>query len=391
MIRIPIIIIAFYASILSAFSQKIDTANYQSRKLKIDEVNLVSSYYRQDGNNAAVTGGIGSEELTDFATTLDIRGSKVDRKNRINSYTFEIGVDAYTSASSDKVDPATVSSASASDLRIYPSIAWSRTNESKGVSIGGNLSVSTEYDYLSIGGGVNFFKDSRDKSRQIGVRLQTYQDQVSMIYPIELRSGRAGGTQSRNTYGSTVSFSQIINRRLQILFLLDLAVQNGFLSLPFNRVYFRDNSVDVEKLPGERFKFPASFRVNYFAGDIFVFRGFYRYYQDDWGLKSNTAEIETVVKLTPFVSFSPFYRYYTQSGVKYFGPYQVHEKGESFYTSDYDLSKFDSHFLGAGFRFVSPNGILGIAKFNAVEIRYGHYTRQTGLVSSIISLNAKFK
>ena len=391
MIRIPIIIIAFYLSIVSAFSQKIDTASYESRKLKIDEVNFVSSYYRQTGNNAAVTGGIGSEELTDFATTLDVRVSKPDRKNRINSYAFEIGVDAYTSASSDKVDPATVSSASSGDKRIYPSLAWSRTNDSKGISIGANLSASTEYDYLSIGGGVNFFKDSRDKSRQIGVRLQTYQDQVTMIYPIELRNGRSGGTQSRSTYGSTVSFSQIINRRLQVLFLMDLAYQNGFLSLPFNRVYFRDSSVDIEKLPAQRFKFPTSFRVNYFAGDIFVLRGFYRYYQDDWGLKSNTAEIETVVKITPFVSFSPFYRYYTQSAVKYFAPYQMHDKVESFYTSDYDLSKFDSHFLGTGFRFVSPRGILGIAKFNAVEIRYGHYTRQTGLVSNIISLNAKFK
>jgi hypothetical protein len=391
MIRIPIVIIAFYLSIVSAFSQKADTTNYQSRKLKIDEVNLVSSYYRQDGNNAAVTGGIGSEELTDFATTLDIRVSNTDRKNRINSYTFEIGIDTYTSASSDKVDPATISSASASDKRIYPSLAWSRLNESKGTSIGANVSVSSEYDYLSIGGGINVFKDSRDKSRQVGLRLQTFQDQVTMIYPIELRSGRAGGTQARNTYSSTMSYSQIINRRLQMLFLLDLVFQNGFLSLPFNRVYFTDNSANIEKLPDQRFKIPASVRINYFVGDRLVVRGFYRYYYDDWGLKSNTAELETVIKITPFVSFSPFYRYYNQSAVKYFAPYQEHNKSESYYTSDYDLSKFDSHFVGAGFRFVSPNGVLGIAKFNAIEIRYGHYNRQTGLVSNIISLNAKFK
>ena len=391
MIRIPIIIIAFYVSILNAFSQKTDTANYHSRKLKFDEANLVSSYYRQDGNNAAVTGGIGSEELTDFATTLDLRLSNIDRKNRVNSYAFEIGVDTYTSASSDKVDPATISSASASDNRIYPSLSWTRTNDVKGTAIGANFSVSTEFDYLSIGGGVSVFKDSRDRSRQVGIRLQTYQDQVTMIYPIELRSGRTGGTQSRNTYSSTLSYSQIINRRLQVLFLLDLAFQNGFLSLPFNRVYFTDNSVNIEKLPSRRFKVPASVRINYFAGDIFVFRGFYRYYQDDWGLKSNTAELETVIKITPFISLSPFYRYYMQSAVDYFAPYQVHSKDEFLYTSDYDLSKFDSHFAGAGFRFVSPNGIFGIRRFNAVEIRYGHYNRQTGLVSNIISLNAKIK
>jgi hypothetical protein len=391
MIRIPIIIIAFYISILNAFSQIPDTAVYVTRKLKVEEVNFVSSYYRQDGNNAAVTGGVGSEKLTDFATTLDIRLSRADRKRRINSYNFEIGIDTYTSASSDKVDPSTISSASSSDQRIYPSLSWSRLNDSKGTTIGANLSASSEYDYLSIGGGVNAFKDSQDKARQVGVRLQTYQDFVTMIYPIELRSGRIGGIESRNTYSATFSYSQIVNARLQVLFLLDLAYQKGFLSLPFNRVYFQDGSVDIETLPGKRMKYPASVRVNYFAGDIFIVRGFYRYYHDDWGLTSITAEIETAIKITPFISASPFYRYYTQSAVKYFSGYQQHLETESIYTSDYDLSKFDSHFVGSGLRIVSPGGLLGMSKFNAIEIRYGHYSRQTGLVSDIISLNAKFK
>jgi hypothetical protein len=391
MIRIPLIIFAFYISILHAFSQKADTTVYQPRKLKVDEVNFVSSYYRQDGNNAAVTGGVGSEKLTDFATTLDVQLSKVDFKNRVNSYNFELGIDTYTSASSDKVDPSTISSASSGDRRIYPSLAWSRLNETKGTTIGANFSVSSEYDYLSIGGGVNTFKTSKDKSREVGVKLQTYQDLVTMIYPIELRSGRTTGTKSRNTYAATLSYSQIVNTRLQILFLLDLAYQEGFLSLPFNRVHFFDNTTDIEKLPDSRVKYPASVRINYFAGDLFVLRGFYRYYEDDWGLKSNTTELEVAVKVTPFVSISPFYRYYNQSAVDYFSGYAKHLKAESFYTSDYDLSKFDSHFLGAGVRVVSPNGVFGISKFNAIEIRFGHYSRQTGLVSNILSLHAKFK
>ena len=391
MIRIPLIIIAFYFSIVSAFSQAVDSSSYVSRKLKVDEVNLVSSYYMQDGNNAAVTGGIGSEKLTDFATTIDVKLSRTDSRNRINAYMFEIGVDTYTSASSDKIDPSTVSSASSSDKRIYPSLSWSRYNEKKGSTIGANISVSSEFDYFSIGGGVNAFKDSKDKRRQVGLRLQTYQDLVTMIYPIEQRAGKATGTESRKTYSATWSYSQIVNRRMQILFLLDLAYQKGFLSMPFNRVYFNDNSVGIENLPGNRFKFPASVRMNYFLGDNLIIRSFYRYYLDDWGLRSHTAELELPVKITPFLSISPFYRYYNQSSVNYFAGHGKHDVTSQYYTSDYDLSKFDSHFLGAGFRVISPDGLLGIKKLNTVEIRYGHYSRQTGLVSNIISLNAKIK
>ena len=35
---------------------------YEPRKLTLAEINLVSSYYHQEGNNSAVTGGIGSGE-----------------------------------------------------------------------------------------------------------------------------------------------------------------------------------------------------------------------------------------------------------------------------------------------------------------------------------------
>lgn len=391
MIRIPLIILAFYWSVVSAFAQGTDSTQYPARKLKVEEVNLVTSYYHQDGNNAAVTGGIGSEGLTDFATTIDIKMARNDFRKRLNTYTFEMGVDTYSSASSDKIDPSTISSASSNDQRFYPSLAWSRLDEEKRSTVGANFSVSVEYDYVSIGGGMNFFKDSKDKSRQVGVRMQTYQDFVTMIYPIEQRSGREGGVKSRNSYSMTWSCSQIINARLQALFLLDLAYQQGFLSMPFNRIYFNDNTRGIENLPGSRFKFPASVRINYFLGDLMILRTFYRYYQDDWGLKSHTGEIETAIKITPFVSVSPFYRFYTQSAVNYFAGFKQHDVMSNFYTSDYDLSKFNSHFAGAGFRVISPDGLMGIRKLNTIEIRYGHYSRQTGLVSNIVSLNARFK
>ena len=251
--------------------------------------------------------------------------------------------------------------------------------------------MSSEYDYLSVGGGVSGFKDSKNKSRQVGVRLQTFQDHVTMIYPIEQRTGKLKGVRSRNTYSATWSYSQIVNRRMQILFLLDIAYQKGLLSLPFNRVYFDNGSVGIEKLPANRFKIPARVRMNYFFGNNLIIRTFYRYYLDNWGLTSHTAELELPVKISPFLSLGPFYRYYTQSAIDYFAGHSKHDLAETYYTSDYDLSKFDSHFLGAGFRAISPNGLIGIKRFNTIEIRYGHYSRQTGLVANVISMHAKIK
>src|SRR5665647_2769938 len=109
-----------------------DSTGFESKKLKVEEINLVSSYYRQDGNNAAVTGGIGSEKLTDIANIFDVKLTKYDKKLRKHTFDVEIGIDHYTSASSDMVDLKANSSASHADFRYYPSVSWAVENEKKG-------------------------------------------------------------------------------------------------------------------------------------------------------------------------------------------------------------------------------------------------------------------
>jgi len=195
----------------------------------------------------------------------------------------------------------------------------------------------------------------------------------------------------RNTYAGSLSYSQIINQRLQIMFLADVIKQTGYLSLPFHRVYFNDASVHQENLPDSRFKIPLGFRANYFLGDRFIIKAYYRFYHDNWGLTAHTADIELPVKITPFVSVSPFYRYYSQTAVKYFAPYELHSIQDQYYTSNYDLSKFNSNFFGAGIRLAPPKGIFGIQHLNMLELRYGHYAKNIGMNSDIISMNLKFK
>ena len=58
---------------LSAQNTPKDSTTYKSTKLKIEEINLVSSLYQQEGNNSSVTGGIGTEKLTDISNTLDVK------------------------------------------------------------------------------------------------------------------------------------------------------------------------------------------------------------------------------------------------------------------------------------------------------------------------------
>ncbi len=402
--KISLAAIGMYMGILSTFSQtKIDgdSSIYKSRKLTLDEVNFVSGYYHQNGNNSAVTGGIGTEKLTDLANTIDLKLSKYDGKLHKHTLGVEVGVDHYTSASSDKIDPRTISSASMSDTRFYPSASWNMQNEKKRTNFGIVASFSKEYDYTSFGAGTNFTKTSKDNNREFSAKLQAHLDTWKVIYPYELKpsgyssgNGRDPGSEDyepRNSFSASLSYLQVVNKRLQVMFLFDPAYQKGLLATKYQRVYFIDGSERAETLPDQRFKIPLGLRANYFLGDNLIIRSFYRYYQDNWGLKANTIDVETAIKLTPFVSLSPFYRFYFQNAVDYFASYAQHDARETYYTSDYDLSKFTSNYFGAGIRLAPPKGVLGIQNWNSIELRYGHYSRSNGLQSDALTLHIEFK
>ncbi|NHA03326.1 DUF3570 domain-containing protein [Mucilaginibacter sp. HC2] len=405
--KIYLCVAALYLGIVASHAQTKtlpvkDTSNYEARKLKIEEINIISAYYHQDGNNSAVTGGIGTEKLTDFANTFDLQLSKYGASGKKHTFTFELGVDHYTSASSDKIDPNSISSASRQDTRVYPSLNWTVSNDKTGNAFGLTGSYSHEFDYQSFGGGINLTRVSKDKNTQFDFKGMVFLDTWKVILPVELRPpGYGSGSDRedkgpvdhspRNSFSTSFSLSQVLTSRLQALLIIEPSYQHGLLATKYQRDYFTDGSERVENLPGSRYKLPIAVRFNYFLDDHFVIRTFYRYYMDNWGIRAHTAEVEIPIKLTSFVSVSPYYRYNTQQGTRYFAPYGQHKPTDTYYTSDYDLSTLHSNFVGANIRLSPPTGVFGWQHFNSLEIRAGHYMRSTGLNSNIVTLAMKFK
>ncbi len=398
-----IISAAFLAFLLSntvkAQDTKSDSTAYKKQKLKIEEVNFITSYYTQDGNNSAVTGGVGTEKLTDISNTLDIKISRYNKKLNKQTFGFELGVDSYSSASSDKIDPSTVTSASYSDIRIYPSINYTVQNEEKRQILSAGISTSAEYDYFSIGANAGFTKFSKDKNREVSVKAMAFFDTWRVILPIELRNNpdpnfKQNDSKPRTSYNLGVTLSQIINKNFQMALLVDAGYQEGLLATKFNRVYFNDvlATVKSENLPDTRFKLPIGVRSSYFLGDNIILRGYYRYYFDNWDIKSHTFSFEPTIKLSAFSSLSIPYRYYVQTEAEYFKPIFQHQLNQEFFTSDYDLSAFSSNMIGLGYKITDSNkGLFQAKHFNSLEIRYGYYHRNNGLASHILTLAMKFK
>jgi hypothetical protein len=228
---------------------------------------------------------------------------------------------------------------------------------------------------------------------------------------------KAWDSTVRDSYSASVSFSQIATKKLQFSFFFDILTQQGMLSTPYQRVYFADKANyyigeasnipyyespnnggvyhladDIERMPGKRFKLPIGTRWNYYMNEKLTLRTYYRYYTDDWDIKSHTFSIELPVKVTDKYTLYPMYRYYTQTQSKYFAPFDTHLSTEQYYTSDYDLSAFNAHQYGFGVSYTDifeSAGLFGLSIKN-IDFRFNHYSRSDGLNANIGTFSIKF-
>ncbi|MCO6487183.1 MAG: DUF3570 domain-containing protein [Phaeodactylibacter sp.] len=367
------------------------------RALDPTEVNILFSYYEQDGDNSPVTGGIGTEQLTDFSSRVIVR---IPVKEQL-ALTGDLGFDSYSSASTDNIDRY-VSSASSSDTRIYGTFGFEKSLKGKNSSYGLKLGGSNEYDYTSLSVGGHYALVSEDGNRELNLTGQAFFDRWQLIYPIELRrEGQLVPTDQRRSYNLGLTYSQVITRKLQASLSLDGIYMTGLLSTPFHRVFFQEQEqARVERLPDTRLKLPVGLRLNYYMADFLIARLYFRYYWDSWGIQAQTASLELPVKINRFFSVYPFYRYHNQTAADYFQPYKQHHLDAEFYTSDYDLAALDSHTFGMGVRYAPVNGLarlrmpLGKKKdmllLRGFDLRYAHYLRAPGLKADVVSLGLNF-
>jgi uncharacterized protein Veg len=467
---------------IAVFGQvKDETTTFKKRVLETTEVDFLLSYYDQDGIHSAVNGGIGSEKLSDIASNIVVAVPLNDD----DILTFDVGISAYTSASSSNInpfnagkgssstssgasgsstssstDPASTpygtpwqasSGASRSDELVSFTANYSHSSDDRNKIWNADVSFSNEYDYTSIGFGGGFTKLFNEKNTEISVKANAYLDQWRPIYPTELHEYAQYGNNfqnqgyltgvdildqngnkstnylpssfepytkpNRNSYSASFSFSQILTKKIQLSIFMDVLRQEGLLGTPYQRVYFADKenyyigqaqyipvyttsenigvyqlADDRERLPSSRFKIPIGARLNFYINEFVVARTYYRYYQDNWGIQAHTASIELPIKISSSFTAYPMFRYYTQTASDYFAPFEKHLSTERYYTSDYDLSKFESSQYGLGFTYtdIFTSAKIFVLGLKSIDLRLNHYTRSDGLSANIASLGFKF-
>ena len=384
---------------LFAASQRFSNPSYKKQKISQTDIQTLFSYYSQDGDHSAITGGKGTEQLTVQVYDLTI----THKPDSTNSYELNSGVDVITSASKDNID-FVMSSASRVDARIYFSPTYTRSfrNNIK-ASIGTGFSV--ESDYTSIPLTLSISQSKPSSSSEISASLKCYFDDlrwgrldidiqkpVKLIYPVELRYKEWFNIHGRNSYNFQVAYYRAINKKLQLAFFPEIIYQHGLLSTPYHRVYFK-RGVDerVENLPLNRWKLPLAIQLNAFATDRMIIKAYYRFYVDDFGILAHTFQLEAPVEVNPQLTISPLVRFYYQKGSTYFKEFEGHTLDEQYYTSDYDLSTLSSYKAGLGIRYVPDKKMWKHFFFHELNLHYSYYHRSDQLYAHILSLEMELK
>lgn len=477
-------VIKFFLILFSLFflglcrGQDLDSLTlFKKKVLEKVEVDMLMSYYEQEGTHAAVTGGLGNEELTDYSPTIVVKIPL----NEDAVLTADVGLSAYTSASSSNGNPFNRSGASynnpsenggnasysppqgspwyastgasAKDVLSTLNVNYQKASDDRNRYWGINLGGSTEYDYESFSAGLSFARLWNEKNTELSASAQVFFDRWKPVIPTELHEYEAFQESflynqdsyfygvsvlnnqgnfvadylpqnfnsftytHRNSYAMSLGFSQILSPKIQGAIFADLVLQKGLLSNPLQRVYFSDRqdyfvgnfrtlrnyasttnrdlfhlADDVERLPAQRLKIPLGTRLNFYLSEYVVLRTYYRHYWDDWGISANTFQLELPIRFNLSWKFTPLYRYYQQTAADDFAPYNQHLSTSSFYTSDYDLSGFDSHQWGIAISYRSVFSTLKLFDFGlkSAQIRAQNYQRSDGLSAFIVSTAFRF-
>lgn len=197
-------------------------------------------------------------------------------------------------------------------------------------SFAGNIGYSEEDDYRSVYFGINGERHFNNELTTVAVGFSHASDD---IFPTDAALFNRVESESKRSDSAFVSLSQIINQVSSFQIAFSITQQDGFLSDPYK---LRDSR------PEEKTQLALSnaYRRFFVAADAALHVN-YRFYHDDFGISSHTADLAWHQNIGSRFQLVPAIRYYSQSAADFFTNVDdILKPLSEFQSSDYRLAAF---------------------------------------------------
>ncbi len=265
------------------------------------------------------------------------------------------------------------------------------------VNAGGHFSIEHDYSSVGLSGGVS--RDFNRRNTTLSLRGSYNHDTVSPIggapAPFgtmppptnnggegdgegEGEGGGSGPGEGKNVGDVAVGLSQVIDRETIFQFDYSYGRSSGYLNDPYKLLSLVQNESDAE--PGEPLAYLYESRPDarsrqslfsevrrYIAGGTVDVS--YRYYWDDWGIRSNTVDFLSHLPIRGGRALEPHVRWYRQSAADFYTRYLVDGASiPSYASADARLAGFDAWTAGLKLSFT-------MNEFDVLSVGAEYYTQ----------------
>ena len=206
-------------------------------------------------------------------------------------------------------------------------------------TIAPSIGYSTEKDYKAISGGVEVEYEFPNKATSLRGGIAVSFDEID---PTQETGIVRVNNEDKENYAIFGGVTQVINKYTILQTTLGISYFDGFLSDPYKQVFLPGGNLPDSR-PSDRTQYTFAARLRRYS-ELFAaaFHVDYRFYYDDWDVRSHTLDLGLHKVTESGWAFDTSLRYYSQTQADFYEPFYTAPRADGEYSSDYRLSPYGS-------------------------------------------------
>jgi hypothetical protein len=177
------------------------------------------------------------------------------------------------------------------------------------------------------------------------------------------------------TYG--VGVTQVLTRNMLLSLNYQALTDQGYLQSPYRSIVYytpgqgKGWATGPQIYPGTHTSNATSADLKYYLPYRAAIDGFYRFYTDTWGIRSNTFQLSYTQPWQHWI-FDGSLRYYQQNAANFYDDIFPRANAQNFMARDRELAAFSSYTVGVGATYDFTVARAPWITKNTLNLRYDH-------------------